>query len=939
MPKRIRILDWKEAALPQLVREIVHPVEGGRGVLDLRETRLVVPTRQSVRLLGDALARHAAERGQLLLPPSFSLPEQLFAGSTGGAPPAGPRRSFLAWTRVLEEVAPSEFSNLLGEAPNLSGLDQRLVWGRVLREVEALLGENLLRFGDVPGEALAPGEEERWRELAELERRFLAVLDDWGLSSEADFRLAACAHPRPPEGCNRLLLALVPDPLPGVVSFLEALLTAHPELLLEVLTWGPDAVEAFDDWGRPRPSYWRDRNPPAPVLEERFHPLRSVEEEALRVRDLLQPNLERPGAVALGVQSGELVSPLKRLGVPCFDPSGEPLSMTWPYPLLGSLAEWLESDGFEPFARLVRAPWIVAVLEGEVDGFHHREVLFQLDRIRARSLPDTASDVRRKLRPGSSLAGVFPCFDDWKRALRKAPFGTSFLELINGWANFLDGLPPLIPVWNRWVEVLPEAVADAEALAPGSPAAFLRALLALLQDEVFYDDSPGEGLRVQGWLELPLVEAPHLVLAELADEHLPGVVRSHPFLPDALRSRLGLRDEETRHTRDAWLLSCLDQSRRRKGRLDLTLSRSNSRGEPQKPTRLLFQGAPDTLPARVQAAFREPPVLSEDPNWTLGWKLRPPGPAERPFRPQRLSVTAFRSYLRCPFRFFLERSLGMESFENRKMEMDAGEFGTLIHDTLEAFAREETIRDSMDPPGIAEFFRERATALIHQRYGQSLPLPLEIQLESVIQRLRAWSEHEAQSRREGWRIDPALVEWTPPEDADDLEIEGYRITGKIDRIERHEETGALRLLDFKTWDAPEAPFKSHLKKWSGADEDSVPPYARVMLAGKPHRWLDLQLPLYAWMAHTLFPESDLQVGYVHLPRAVGKAGVDLWTGLEDPDLLASAVECARGVLRDIRADIFWPPAEDLKYDAFDGLFFDSLAGELEVAAFHREGGA
>ncbi len=939
MPKRICILDWKEAALPQLVREIVRPCEDSGRILDLRGTVVMIQTRQSVRALGDALAKEGARRGKLLLPPAFLLPEQVFQSSgEAGGPPAGPRRSFLAWTRVLAEVDPKRYPNLLGNAPNLAGLEERLVWGRVLREVEALLGENLLRFEDVATVAdLPPGEEERWAELADLERHFREVLTGWGFSSEVESRLAACAGPQTPEGSDRLVLALVADPLPAVTTFLEALLDSRPEFSVDILAWGPENVEAFDGWGRPLPAFWRERYPPAPVLQGRFHPLRSGEEEALRVKTLLEPNLERPGAVALGVQSGEVVSPLERLGVPCFDPSGEPLSMTWPFSLFESLAEWLAGDGFEPFARLVRTPWVVAVLERELEGFDPQPVLLELDRIRERYLPDTTSDVRRKVRPGSALKGVFECFSGWQRTFAKLPYGDSFLEVINRWSGQLDGLPSLISVWNRWVEVLPEVVEEIEPLQPGSAASFLHALLALLKEEVYYDEMPREGLRVQGWLELPLIEAPHLILAEVADEHLPGAVRSHPFLPDALRGRLGLRDEESRETRDSWLLSCLDQSRRKHGRLDLTLSRSNSRGEPLKPTRLLFQGAPHKLPARVQVAFREPPLLKQDPPWALGWKLRPPGPAERPYRPGHLSVTAFRSYLRCPFRFFLERSLGMETYDSRKMEMDAAEFGTLVHETLEALARDDTMRDSADAPAIAEFLRDRATTLIHQRYGQALPLSLEIQLESAIQRLRAWANEEAKSRREGWRIDPNLVEWTPPEDADALQIEGCRITGKIDRIERHDETGALRLLDFKTRDTAGSPAKAHLKGWNPeVDEDRVPSSARVTVLGKPYRWLDLQLPLYAWMAQDRFPGAGLQVGYVHLPRVVGNVGVDLWTDLSESDLVEAAVECAGGIIRDIRGGIFWPPAEDLKYDDFEGLFFESLTDELEAPTLQRE---
>ena len=74
--------------------------------------------------------------------------------------------------------------------------------------------------------------------------------------------------------------------------------------------------------------------------------------------------------------------------------------------------------------------------------------------------------------------------------------------------------------------------------------------------------------------------------------------------------------------------------------------------------------------------------------WTLPWKLQPrPLPDDaRIF--QRLSVTQFRSYLSCPFRFYLQHGLGMNEIDPEKSEMDARDFGNLVHDALERFARD-----------------------------------------------------------------------------------------------------------------------------------------------------------------------------------------------------------------------------------------------------------
>ena len=50
-----------------------------------------------------------------------------------------------------------------------------------------------------------------------------------------------------------------------------------------------------------------------------------------------------------------------------------------------------------------------------------------------------------------------------------------------------------------------------------------------------------------------------------------------------------------------------------------------------------------------------------------------------------------------------------------------------------------------------------------------------------------------------------------------------------------------------------------------------------------------------------------QAGYINLPPALSETGVNIWPELTDA-MIASARECACGVIRSIKAGIFWPPA-------------------------------
>ena len=102
-------------------------------------------------------------------------------------------------------------------------------------------------------------------------------------------------------------------------------------------------------------------------------------------------------------------------------------------------------------------------------------------------------------------------------------------------------------------------------------------------------------------------------------------------------------------------------------------------------------------------------------------------------------------------------------------------------------------------------------------------------------------------------------------------------------------------------------------------DDALPEYARFELAGKEHVWLDLQLFIYAWALGEM-ERDDLELGYFNLPAVGADTGVTLITP-DEKDVRQAALACARGVVADVGAGRFWPPAANLKYDDYDGILF------------------
>jgi ATP-dependent helicase/nuclease subunit B len=200
---------------------------------------------------------------------------------------------------------------------------------------------------------------------------------------------------------------------------------------------------------------------------------------------------------------------------------------------------------------------------------------------------------------------------------------------------------------------------------------------------------------------------------------------------------------------------------------------------------------------------------------------------------------------------------------------------------------------------------------------------LMIQLESARQRLAKLAELQARERAAGWVIQDV-------ERAFSVEIGGLTVNGKIDRIDRHAETGAVRVVDYKTSDSAVTPRAAHIRTLR--PDDSPPEWAWVVIDGKTRVWADLQLPLYR---HALAAEwgGAVMCGYFNLPKAASQTALALWEDYT-PELHAAAMRCAEGVCAAIRVGEFWPPNETIRADAdeFAPLFHHGVAESVEWEA-------
>lgn len=923
---RRHFLSWDQPLLLQAVAFLAGGWAGA-GPLDLSTLLVIVPTRQSGRRLREAIAEHAAGRGQAAFPPRVLTPEALMAQDPGPGL-ASRLESLLAWAEIFQELDLDAYREVFPVDPPARNFAWAFRLAQEFAHLQAMLAEAGLRLADVNEKVGGDfPETARWRQLGELERLQAEKLGTLGLRDAQAAKIAAAQNPPPPAGVEKIILLATPDPLPLALVRLSVYARALP---VQVVVFAPPAeADAFDGWGRPLAPVWGQRALVLPEFERRVHLCADPAAQAERITAAAHDYATPEGLLGVGVVDAEVLplleNTLTRAGLAAYNPAGRKLRDDGLYHLLAALAGLVGEPSFDAVEALARCPDFMAFLQVRLGhDFSAARWLEGLDKLRAQHLPSSLAAARghaANLEKYPGLAPALAVVGELSAALTKEGFATGASAALRA----IFGSRQLDPVRESdarledsavgWMEILRECAAAAARFPGLTTAEWWDLALRLSGDSLRTEDKPPGALELQGMLELLFEDAPHLAVAGFNDGRVPDSVAGDPFLPESLREKLGLKTNAARFARDAYVLQALTACRAQNGRVDLLFGKTSAAGDPLRPSRLLLRCADAELPARIAFLFRAPVLARPNPSWARAWRLRP---RRRP-PPAQVGVTALHEWLQCPFRFYLRHVLGMAAVDPEKNELDALDFGVLCHAALEAMGREAGLRDCADAAVLRQFLLAELERHARARYGEALALPLIIQLESARQRLGRAAEVQAAERAAGWVIVQVEKKFT-------LEIGGLKVRGKIDRIDRHAETGAVRVLDYKTSDQPAAPRDKHFR--APRDGETPPPWAVLDFNGRPRMWADLQLPLYLQALAAEFPGA-VACGYFNLPKAAGGTGLAWWDDYT-PELQAAAGRCAAGVCAAIRAGEFWPPNEHLpaKYDEFAALFHQGAADSV-----------
>lgn len=930
---------------------------------DMSDVLVVVPGARAGRRLLELLVERAShEPVRAMVPPEFltagALPEKLYSCDLAVADSLVSLLVRMAVMREISQSQPEVLGAVIPQPPEPSDFAGWLALAQDLAELQSTLAAECVRLADVPERCAQASDfsfadHERWQALASMQRAYESTLASHGLTDRDQARFAAVEQLR--VSTDKSVVLLGTTDLNRVNRQMLGLL--EPSRLFALIHAPQHEANNFDELGCLRTDAWVNRR--VEIAPEQWRVVEQRRDQAFEIARIIGPD-DRPDAINLGRKyrareitiglGDESAAPmtqrvLELAGVPARSGLGVGAQVSSPALMLSSIRQFLRTRRLADFADLLRHP--------DIEGY-----------LRATAPPPVHE---------SSESQVTRSVGQWLSLMDR--YITDFLrgQSAGQWLGDPDTFAPLKAVYDRVIALLPEHDADRRPLHEwssvvaqmletihgmrpllrndakdraiiaglSSVAATLRSLRTLPLDfaqqqpvnlsealglllqqlaQVQIPPEPGENaIEMLGWLELPLDDAPALIVTGFNEGLIPQSKNADAFLPDGVRRVLGLTDNSRRLARDAYAMTAILHSR---PDVVFVAGRRGAEGEPLLPSRLLLSCDPGELPGRIERFYKQSPLAE-------AWSLLPtrsesrlqlifPEPLAAPIT--ELHVTAFADYLACPYRFYLKHVLKLRGMEDTAVELDAMRFGSLAHEVLEGLGRDAVSHTEQIEP-MVRFFDHTLEQSVIKLFGDKPPAAVLVQREQLRHRLRFLALNQVRDHRAGWRILPTLVEKRL---SLTLQVDGqpFSIVGKIDRVDLHPSLG-YRVSDYKTGDSAKKPDAVHRKR-SARDSER-------------REWISLQLPLYRELlrVHSAVDATLLvSLGYINLCKDTDKIGFSQapW----DEQDLREAMDVAEGVIRNIRAGVFWPPADPPDFpDDFTSICCDEVPERRTLIARSR----
>lgn len=351
----------------------------------------------------------------------------------------------------------------------------------------------------------------------------------------------------------------------------------------------------------------------------------------------------------------------------------------------------------------------------------------------------------------------------------------------------------LHPYFDRFFEQLIEALEAIERSLLGNaelerPSDYLRLLESLgAMQRVPFEGTPVAGLQVLGFLESRGLNFETVYVLDANEDVLPAAEDPDPFLPDALRRRLGLPTVEDWQRLVQYYMENLIYGARD---VHLFYMENPRRGERSRFVEQLIW----------QLEQQQGSARAAEPVQLVSYKLRlhakHPAPIPKTeamlnvLRTLPYSASLLDTYLTCPLRFYYRAVLNLREPETIADEPDARTTGELVHQALQCFFAPLVGRPLRADALKVERLHRVIEACFDQRYGQPLAPALALLRRQITRRLEAYLAWQSE------QLATQEITILALEQSLEVSWKGFTLKGFVDRIDQRGDQ--IFLLDYKT---------------------------------------------------------------------------------------------------------------------------------------------
>ncbi len=867
-------------AVTDLLTEIAaeDPSLKSNGLIDFSKYLFVLPTQEASRIFREKIAELFAPQGGVLSLNTV-LPEYFIYNQIPNKQSLSQEKTLEIWYQVLDKM-----QNNFGE-----NIFKNNIWDRqknntawklavckmfqhLRKDIALEQGLNCRDFYDENKNKPWDSEAERnfrFEEFLQYEEKFIELKTD-NFCDEADLILWNINQTQlTDKNIKKIILLDCCELKKSVINCLNNLKDVEIELYLNV---SKSELGLFDEFGHVKIDEIRKIKLNLD-FETQIAEYDKPIDMAKKIYNFISDSSTQSLPSCIGVLSSEIIPYLEYLlknsadnQIKIYSPHSAKLS-TCPWTNLFLEILSLKTDiynvSFEQTAKLIRNGLISNYLSCKIENFNYKKLLETLDNLQADHLLDSFTNLEKFAEKDELVLKVLAEIKSWNNILNKNDdtliAAWSILTQI-GEENDLSNLD--IDKSEQELNELKKLITEFAKLQ--NEELKLELLKFALRDkELTFKGDNGEAINLAGFLELSWAADKNLLIAGMNEQNFNCSESNNLFIPEKVREALSFTSQKNRHATDIYRFYALTKAHN----LGIMIGRSNNAGDILKPARLLFYLDDDALINSCNLLFSGKlyeNITDKSNNKNKEYFKYYPHIAD--LQKNTISVSSLRTYLDCPYKFYLQETYRNQEINDRNSELENNQTGTIIHEVL----REG--QNDLNSTISGEKLERLLETSMRKNYGNLQNALIEIQKAYMLKTLFNFTRHHTEylQNKDNFHIIATELPFKIPlyKFVGNQKFANIFFKGQIDRIDYFEEVDnfgitrkVIQLLDYKTTTKEKNPFTSHISKVTSKDEsewrnwqffeltdDGIELNTRFGNTEKiPEKWYfsDVQLPLYA----------------------------------------------------------------------------------------------